>query len=116
MVSSVRSQDAEIRTKDEHSLAVADSVRCKDSVIQPCVAISLPSGSDGKTSSSSVSEQKSEILQQLSGRSVEESCIIVDRDELHCVFPDKEENDKRKPYKVLLSFSLRFTFAFIINF
>ncbi|CAF1865184.1 hypothetical protein YC2023_054986 [Brassica napus] len=99
MVSSVRSQDAEIRTKDEHSLAVADSVRCKDSVIQPCVAISLPSGSDGKTSSSSVSEQKSEILQQLSGRSVEESCIIVDRDELHCVFPDKEENDKRKPYK-----------------
>ena len=71
-----------------------------------------------KTSSSSVSEseQKAEILQQLSGRSVEESCIIVDRDELHCVFPDKEENDKRKPYKVLLSFSLRFTFAFIINF
>ncbi|CAN7006562.1 hypothetical protein IGI04_010204 [Brassica rapa subsp. trilocularis] len=45
-----------------------------------------------QTSSSSVPEQ-------LSGRSVEESCIIVDRDELHCVFPDRKENDKHKPYK-----------------
>ena len=56
------------------------------------------------SSSVSESEQKAEILQQLSGRSVEESCIIVDRDELHCVFSDMKENDKHKPYKVLVSF------------
>ena len=59
-----------------------------------------------ETSSSSVSEHKPEILQGLSRRSVEESCIIVDRDELHCVFPNKEENDKHTPYKVLISFFL----------
>ncbi|KAJ0261912.1 Uncharacterized protein HA466_0049370 [Hirschfeldia incana] len=52
-----------------------------------------------QTSSSSVSEQKSEILEQLSGRSFEESCIILDRDELHCVFPDRKENDKHKSFK-----------------
>ncbi|KAF8108721.1 hypothetical protein N665_0104s0045 [Sinapis alba] len=90
VVNSVRSQDTEIRTKDEHGLAVANSVRSQDSLIQPCIAISLPAGSV---------EQKSVILQELSGRSVEQSCIIVDRDELHCVFPDKEENNKHKPYK-----------------
>ncbi|KAG2308669.1 hypothetical protein Bca52824_028417 [Brassica carinata] len=110
-VGTVKSSDppppTDIRTEDEHSLAVANSVRSQDAEIQPCFAISLPKGSDDfrkdadrmQTSSSSVSEQKPEILQQLSGRSVEESCIIVDRDELHCVFPDKEENDKHKPYK-----------------
>lgn len=62
-----------------------------------------------ETSSSPVSEQKSEILQHLSGRSVEESCILVDRDEFHCVFPDKMENDKHKPYKVS-SLSISFSF------
>lgn len=60
-----------------------------------------------ETSSTFVSDQKIEILQQLSGRSVEESCILVDRDEFHCVYPDKKENDKHKPYKVF-SFSLFF--------
>ncbi|CAN7137368.1 unnamed protein product [Brassica rapa subsp. narinosa] len=107
VVDSVRSQYSETKTKDEHGPEVANSVRSKDSVIQPSVPISLSSGSDDcrededrmKTSSSSVSEHKPEILQGLSGRSVEESCIIVDRDELHCVFPNKEENDKHKPYK-----------------
>ncbi|KAJ4891372.1 Uncharacterized protein Rs2_31120 [Raphanus sativus] len=113
VVNPVRSQDSETRTGKDHGLGVADSVRSQDSEIQPSVATSLPAGSDDcrketdedsmqtKTSSSSVaeSEQRAEILQQLSGRSVEESCIIVDRDELHCVFPDKKENDKHKPYK-----------------
>ncbi|KAF8084407.1 hypothetical protein N665_0719s0020 [Sinapis alba] len=87
---SVRSQDSESRTENEHGLVVASSVRSQDSEIQPFIAISLPAESD---------EHKSEILQQLSERSVEESCIIVDRDELHCVFPDRKENDKHKPYK-----------------
>ncbi|KAJ0259967.1 Uncharacterized protein HA466_0062440 [Hirschfeldia incana] len=115
VVSSVRSQDAEIKkTKDEQGLlAVANSVQSQDSVIQPCVAIRLPAGSDDyrkeedrmQTSSSSVSEQN--LLQELSGRSVEESCIIVDRDELHCVFPDNEENDKHKPYKIRDAISSR---------
>ncbi|KAL0722043.1 hypothetical protein Bca4012_036642 [Brassica carinata] len=114
VVNPVRSQDSETRTENDHALWVADSVRSQDSEIQPSVTTSLPAGSDDcrketdedsmqtKTSSSSVaeSEQKAEILQQLSGRSVEESCIIVDRDELHCVFPDRrKENDKHKPYK-----------------
>ncbi|KAF3559523.1 hypothetical protein F2Q69_00011716 [Brassica cretica] len=126
VVDSVRSHESELRTEHDHGLTVvnpvrshdhglgvADSVRIQDSEIQPSVATSLPAGSDDciketdedsmqtKTSSSSVSEseQKAEILQQLSGRSVEESCIIVDRDDLHCVFPDMKENDKHKPYK-----------------
>uniref|UniRef100_A0A1J3E5B1 Uncharacterized protein n=1 Tax=Noccaea caerulescens TaxID=107243 RepID=A0A1J3E5B1_NOCCA len=105
----VRSQDSETRTESEHSLTVVNSVRGQDSEIQTSVATSLPAGSDDcakeinedsmRSSSSFVSEQKSDILQQLSGRSVEESCIIVDRDELHCVFPDRKENDRHKPYK-----------------
>ncbi|KAJ0230163.1 Uncharacterized protein HA466_0309870 [Hirschfeldia incana] len=114
VVNLVRSQDSETRADNELSPAVVNSVSSHDSEIQPSVATSLPAGSDDcrkeagedsvqtKTSSSSVSEseQKAEILQQLSGRSVEESCIIVDRDELHCVFPDRrKENDKHKPYK-----------------
>ncbi|CAF2096464.1 hypothetical protein HID58_017961 [Brassica napus] len=113
VVDSVRSHESELRTKNDHGLGVADSVRIQDSEIQPSVATSLPAGSDDcrketdedstqtKFGSSSVSEseQKAEILQQLSGRSVEESCIIVDRDELHCVFSDMKENDKHKPYK-----------------
>ncbi|VVB07553.1 unnamed protein product [Arabis nemorensis] len=108
-VKSVRSQDSEIRTENESGLTVIKSVRNQDSEIQPSVATSLPAGSDDYTketdenlkeiSSSSVSQQKIEILQQLSGRSVEESCILVDRDEFHCVYPDKKENDKHKPYK-----------------
>ncbi|EOA27143.1 hypothetical protein CARUB_v10023243mg, partial [Capsella rubella] len=111
MVNSVRSKDSEIRTEIEHSLTVVNSVRSQDSEILPSVATSLLTGSSNEfrketkedsmeASSSSVSEQKSEILQHLSGRSVEESCILVDRDEFHCVFPDKMENDKHKPYKV----------------
>ncbi|CAH8264335.1 unnamed protein product [Arabidopsis lyrata] len=105
VVNSVKSNDSEIRIDNEHGL-MGDS--SQDSEIQPSVATSLAAGSDDcrketnvdtKTSSSSVSEQKSEILQPLSGRSVEESCILVDRDEFHCVFPDKMENDKHKPYK-----------------
>ncbi|XP_019093110.1 PREDICTED: uncharacterized protein LOC104749764 isoform X2 [Camelina sativa] len=110
VVSSVRSKDSEIRTEIEHGLTVVNSVRSQDLEIQPSVATSLPAESDDciketdedsmETSSSSVSEQKSEILQHLIGGSVEESCILVDRDELHCVFPDKMENDKHKPYKI----------------
>ncbi|KAJ4903327.1 Uncharacterized protein Rs2_17278 [Raphanus sativus] len=82
----------------QHGLTVASSVRNQDSEIQPCVAISLPKDQMKTSSSSAVSEQNP-VLQELSGRSVEESCIIVDRDELHCVFPDKEENAKHKSYK-----------------
>ncbi|ESQ51691.1 hypothetical protein EUTSA_v10016698mg [Eutrema salsugineum] len=110
MVNSVRSEDSEIGIENEHGLTVVNSGRCQDSEIQTSVSTSSPAGSDDcrketnensmETSSSSVSEQKSEILQELSeGRSLEESCIIVDRDELHCVFPDRKENDKHKPYK-----------------
>lgn len=70
-----------------------------------------------RSSSSFVSEQKPDLLQQLGGRSVEESCIIVDRDELHCEFPDRKENDRHKPYKVPCPFSsfLCFMFSFIIT-
>lgn len=39
-----------------------------------------------QTSSRSVPEQKLEILQQLSRRSVDESFIVVHRDELHRLF------------------------------
>ncbi|KAF8086548.1 hypothetical protein N665_0622s0040 [Sinapis alba] len=112
VVNPVRSQDSETITDNEPSPAVVNSVGSQDSEIQPSVATSLSAGSDDcrketdedsiqtKTSSSSVSEEKAEILQELSGRSVEESCIIVDRDELHCVFPDRrKENDKHKSYK-----------------
>ncbi|KAL1190659.1 hypothetical protein V5N11_000147 [Cardamine amara subsp. amara] len=109
VVNSFRSQDSEIRTENEHDLMVVNSVRSQVSEIQPSVATSLSAGSDDcskesdedttETSSSSISEQKSEILQHLSGRSVEESCILVDRDELHSVFLDKKETDKHKPYK-----------------
>ncbi|CAH8355598.1 unnamed protein product [Eruca vesicaria subsp. sativa] len=108
LINSARSQDSGIRTENEHGLAVASSVMSQVSDIQPSVAIRLPAGFDDcrketeealmQTSASSVQEQK-EILQQLSGKSVEESCIIVDRDELHCVFPDRKENDKHKPYQ-----------------
>ncbi|CAL9235069.1 unnamed protein product [Arabidopsis halleri] len=108
VVNSVKSNDSEIKIDNERGLMADNSVRRQDSEILPSVATSLDAGSDDcrketnvdtKTSSSSVSEQKSEILQHLSGRSVEESCILVDRDEFHCVFPDKMENDKHKPYK-----------------
>ncbi|CAH8362659.1 unnamed protein product [Eruca vesicaria subsp. sativa] len=113
VVNPVRSQDSETRTESEHGPAVTNSIKSQDLETQPPVATSLPAGSDDcleetnedsvqtKTSSSSISEaeKKAEILQQLSGRSVEESCIIVDRDELYCVFPDRKENDKHKPYK-----------------
>ncbi|XP_010414178.1 PREDICTED: uncharacterized protein LOC104700359 [Camelina sativa] len=108
-INSVRSKDSEIRTEIEHGLTVVNSVRSQDSEIQPSVATGLPAGSDDckketnedsmETSSSSVSEHKSNILQHLIGGSVEESCILVDRDEFQCVFPDKMENDKNKPYK-----------------
>ncbi|CAA7050235.1 unnamed protein product [Microthlaspi erraticum] len=109
VVNSVRSQDSESRNKNEHGLMVVNSVRTQDSEIQTSVATSLPAGSDDctketneesmRSSSSFVSEKKPDVLQQLSGRSVEESCIIVDRDELHCVFLDRKENDRHKPYK-----------------
>ncbi|VYS54068.1 unnamed protein product [Arabidopsis thaliana] len=105
-VNSVKSNDSEVIVDNEHGLSADKSVRSQDLEIQPSLATSLPAESDDcrketnvETSSSSVSEPKSEILQHLSGRSVEESCILVDRDEFHSVFPDKMENDKHKPYK-----------------
>ncbi|KAL0710507.1 hypothetical protein Bca4012_017485 [Brassica carinata] len=95
----------EIRTKNEHGLAVASSVRCQVSEIQPSVAMILPTGSDDcrkETDEDSMQTSSSSVPGQLSEKSVEESCIIVDGDELHCVFPDRKENDKRKPYKKIL--------------
>jgi metal-sulfur cluster biosynthetic enzyme len=131
VVNSVKSNDSEVIVDNEHGLSADKSVRSQDLEIQPSLATSLPAESDDcrketnvETSSSSVSEPKSEILQHLSGRSVEESCILVDRDEFHSVFPDKMENDKHKPYKVASSVSLYlslslslfcFMFAYIIT-
>ncbi|CAN8247575.1 unnamed protein product [Cochlearia groenlandica] len=108
VVNTVRSQDSEIKTKTEQCPKVDSSVRSQDTGVQT-VATILPAESDGReeetnvdpieATSSSVSEKKLEILQQLSERSVEESCILVDRDESPCVFPEKKDNNKHKPYK-----------------
>ncbi|KAF8053358.1 hypothetical protein N665_1425s0010 [Sinapis alba] len=107
VIGSVRSQDSEIRTENEHGLVVASSVRCRQvSEIQLSIAISLPAESDDcrketneelmQTSSSSVPEHKSEILQQLSERSVEESCIIKIRDTISSRMKQNRENEYKR--------------------
>ncbi|XP_010522139.1 PREDICTED: uncharacterized protein LOC104800862 isoform X2 [Tarenaya hassleriana] len=95
-------------SRNEHSLTVVDSIRSQNSETEQAVAASAPTGSDDCTKETDegsmgigrVSEQNTELIQLHSQRLVEESCILVDRNEVHCLAPRGKKHGKTKSYKI----------------
>ncbi|XP_010522128.1 PREDICTED: uncharacterized protein LOC104800859 isoform X2 [Tarenaya hassleriana] len=92
---------------NEHSFTVVNSIRSQNSETEQAVASSLPTGSDDCTMETNegsldigrVSERNTELIQLHSQRPVEESCILVDRNEIRCLAPHGKKHGKTKSYK-----------------